>query len=73
MEFVFPSNLLINNKKKQRLETAEIEISLTKKALTEIDQFQKNGKIQPLYQPAFLNNIFRKIHLIRLKHLPQIS
>ena len=29
--------------------------------------------IQPLYQPAFLNNIFRKIHLIRLKHLPQIS
>ena len=46
MEFVFPSNLLINNKKKQRLETAEIEISLTKKALTEIDQFQKKATKQ---------------------------
>lgn len=46
MEFVFPSNLLINNKKKQRLETAEIEISLTKKALTEIEHFQENATKQ---------------------------
>ena len=46
MQFVFPSKLLIDNDKKQRLETAEIEISLTKKALAEIDHFQEKATKQ---------------------------
>lgn len=46
MQFAFPSKLLIDNDKKQRLETAEIEISLTKKALAEIDHFQEKATKQ---------------------------
>lgn len=41
MQFTFPVELLIDNEKNQRLENAEIEISLTKKALTEINNFRK--------------------------------
>lgn len=46
MRFVFPEQLLIDNEKNQRLENAEIEISLTKKALTEIDNFRKEATKQ---------------------------
>ena len=46
MEFTFPEQLLIDNEKNQRLENAEIEISLTKKALTEIDNFRKESAKQ---------------------------
>ena len=41
MKFVFPQELLINNENHQRLESAHIEISLTKKAVTEISQHYK--------------------------------
>lgn len=46
MRFTFPEQLLIDNEKNQRLENAEIEISLTKKALTEIDNFRKESTKQ---------------------------
>lgn len=46
MQFTFPEQLLIDNEKNQRLENAEIEISLTKKALTEIENFRKESTKQ---------------------------
>lgn len=46
MQFTFPAQLLIDNEKNQRLENAEIEISLTKKALTEIENFRKESTKQ---------------------------
>lgn len=46
MQFTFPVGLLIDDEKNQRLENAEIEISLTKKALTEIDAFRKEATKQ---------------------------
>ena len=46
MQFTFPEELLIDNEKNQRLENAEIEISLTKKALTEIENFRKEAAKQ---------------------------
>lgn len=46
MQFIFPEQLLIDNEKNQRLENAEIEISLTKKALTEIENFRKEATKQ---------------------------
>ena len=46
MNFIFPEQLLIDNEKNQRLENAEIEISLTKKALTEIENFRKEAMKQ---------------------------
>ena len=41
LQDIFPEQLLINDEKNQRLENADIEISLTKKALTEIENFRK--------------------------------
>lgn len=41
---IFPEQLLINDEKNQRLENADIEISLTKKALTEIENFRKGSQ-----------------------------
>ena len=46
MQFTFPAQLLIDNEKNQRLESAEIEISLTKKALAEIETFRKESTKQ---------------------------
>ncbi len=43
---IFPEQLLINDEKNQRLENADIEISLTKKALTEIENFRKGSTKQ---------------------------
>ena len=43
---IFPEQLLINDEKNQRLENADIEISLTKKALTEIEKFRKGSTKQ---------------------------
>lgn len=43
LQDIFPEQLLINDEKNQRLENADIEISLTKKALTEIENFRKGS------------------------------
>ena len=46
LQDIFPEQLLINDEKNQRLENADIEISLTKKALTEIENFRKGSTKQ---------------------------
>ena len=43
LQDIFPEQLLINDEKNQRLENADIEIFLTKKALTEIENFRKGS------------------------------
>ena len=44
LQDIFPEQLLINDEKNQRLENADIEISLTKKALTEIALQEKRTR-----------------------------
>ena len=78
LQDIFPEQLLINDEKNQRLENADIEISLTKKALTEIENFRKGSTKQittlsyisvPFFIMAFAVCIQTTVWRIRQKNL----